>query len=56
MLHHSFIHSFIHSGVLTGKVQNGHYQDGKISKITGSFHGDCELCSDPWKLKTIWIN
>lgn len=52
----SFIHSFIHSGVLTRKVQNGHYWEGKISKIIVRLHGDCELCSDPWKLKRTWIN
>lgn len=52
----SFIHLFIHSGVLTRKAQNGHYQEGKISKIIVRFHGDCELCSDPWKLKRTWIN
>lgn len=40
-------HSFIHAGVLTGQAQNGHCQERKTSYIR-RFHGDCELCSDPW--------
>lgn len=48
--------SLIPAGILTGKEQNGHCQEGEISRILGRFHGDCEPCSDPWKAKRTWIN